>query len=289
MKKHLTFSQKLLVATTLFGMFFGAGNLIFPVHLGQLAGRNLIPATVGFIITAVGIPILGVAAIGNTHSDGLQALSNKVGKGYGYVFTCLLYLTIGPFFAIPRCASTSFTTGIVPLLGGRVSEPAALLVFSAVFFLLVLVFSLRPAGITVWIGKIINPLFLDVMSWKTMLSIMLMLSMFVPVLVVPWQLVEDLGAKVRSDAPRDYYLYVGAKKRLFSTFAALGVFMMMFVLSLYFGNDVLDILKNYLYYLIPLVFTSAMYAFIYSNNFHEAMKLTIQARFEDYKGSYRKR
>lgn len=135
----------------------------------------------------------------------------------------------------------------------------------------------------------INPLFLDVMSWKTMLSIMLMLSMFVPVLVVPWQLVEDLGAKVRSDAPRDYYLYVGAKKRLFSTFAALGVFMMMFVLSLYFGNDVLDILKNYLYYLIPLVFTSAMYAFIYSNNFHEAMKLTIQARFEDYKGSYRKR
>ena len=115
------------------------------------------------------------------------------------------------------------------------------------------------------------------------------LAMFVPVLVVPWQLVEDLGAKVRSDAPRDYYLYVGAKKRLFSTFAALGVFMMMFVLSLYFGNDVLDILKNYLYYLIPLVFTSAMYAFIYSNNFHEAMKLTIQARFEDYKGSYRKR
>lgn len=164
MKKHLTFSQKLLVATTLFGMFFGAGNLIFPVHLGQLAGRNLIPATVGFIITAVGIPILGVAAIGITHSDGLQDLASKVGRGYGYFFTCLLYLTIGPFFAIPRCASTSFTTGIVPLLGGRVSEPAALLVFSAVFFLLVLVFSLRPAGITVWIGKIINPLFLGFLA-----------------------------------------------------------------------------------------------------------------------------
>ena len=58
------------MAATLFGMFFGAGNLIFPVHLGQLAGHNLVPATVGFILTAVGIPILGVAAIGNTHSDG---------------------------------------------------------------------------------------------------------------------------------------------------------------------------------------------------------------------------
>ena len=72
-QKHLSLKQRMLVAATLFGMFFGAGNLIFPVHLGQLAGRNLIPATAGFILTAVGIPILGVAAIGNTHSDGLQA------------------------------------------------------------------------------------------------------------------------------------------------------------------------------------------------------------------------
>ena len=159
MEKRLNYKQRLLVAGTLFGMFFGAGNLIFPVHLGQLAGWNVIPAMVGFIITAVGIPILGVAAIGNTHSDGLQALSSKVGKGYGYVFTCLLYLTIGPFFAIPRCATTSFTTGVQPMLGS-IPEGAALLVFSLIFFALVLFFSLRPAGITVWIGKIINPLFL---------------------------------------------------------------------------------------------------------------------------------
>lgn len=63
---HLSFSQRTLVAVTLFGMFFGAGNLIFPVHLGQLSGRNLFPSMIGFIITAVGIPILGVASIGNT-------------------------------------------------------------------------------------------------------------------------------------------------------------------------------------------------------------------------------
>lgn len=160
MGKRLDLKQRILVATTLFGMFFGAGNLIFPVHLGQLAGRNILPAMIGFIITAVGIPILGVAAIGNTHSDGLQTLANKVGKGYSYVFTCLLYLTIGPFFAIPRCATTSFTTGVHPMLGEGISEGAALLVFSLIFFALVLFFSLRPANITVWIGKIINPLFL---------------------------------------------------------------------------------------------------------------------------------
>lgn len=160
MQKQLTHRQRILVACTLFGMFFGAGNLIFPVHLGQMAGRNALPAVIGFIITAVGIPILGVAAIGNTHADGLQALATKVGRGYGYAFTCLLYLTIGPFFAIPRCATTSFTTGVLPMLGDGASEGLALLIFSLVFFALVLLLSLRPANITVWIGKIINPLFL---------------------------------------------------------------------------------------------------------------------------------
>ena len=148
--KTLTFRQKILVA----------GNLIFPVHLGQMAGRNALPAIIGFIITAVGIPILGVAAIGITHSDGLQTLSGKVGKGYGIFFTCLLYLTIGPLFAIPRCATVSFTTGITPLLGADSPERLYLLLFSAVFFAFVLFFSLRPGKITVWIGKIINPLFL---------------------------------------------------------------------------------------------------------------------------------
>ena len=152
----LTYKQRLLVAMTLFGMFFGAGNLIFPVHLGQLAGRNACLAMIGFIITAVTIPVLAVAAIGFTHSDGLQKLADKVGKKYSLFFTCLLYLTIGPLFAIPRCATVSFTTGIAPLW----SHPYALLVFSSIFFLLVGILSLKPGKITLYIGRIINPLFL---------------------------------------------------------------------------------------------------------------------------------
>ena len=152
----LTYKQRLLVAMTLFGMFFGAGNLIFPVHLGQLAGRNAWLAMIGFIITAVTIPVLAVAAIGFTHSDGLQKLADKVGKKYSLFFTCLLYLTIGPLFAIPRCATVSFTTGIAPLW----DPPYALLIFSSIFFLLAGFLSLKPGKITLYIGRIINPLFL---------------------------------------------------------------------------------------------------------------------------------
>ena len=159
MEKKLSRKQILVVASTLFGMFFGAGNLIFPVHLGQLAGSNALAATIGFIVTAVTIPILGVAAIGSTHSDGLQELSSKVSRGYGYFFTCLLYLTIGPFFAIPRCATTSFTVGISALVPGA-NQSVILLFFSVMFFAVVLAFSLKPKGITTWIGRIINPVFL---------------------------------------------------------------------------------------------------------------------------------
>lgn len=159
-KTKLSFKEIILVAMTLFGMFFGAGNLIFPVHLGQLAGKNTPAAILGFIITAVTIPILSVAAIGMTHSSGLQDLADKIGKKYSVFFTSLLYLTIGPFFAIPRCCTTSFTTGIDPLLGGDGSSKVPLLIFSLCFFALVMFFSLKPHDITRWIGKIINPVFL---------------------------------------------------------------------------------------------------------------------------------
>ena len=165
--------ETIIVASTLFGMFFGAGNLIFPVHLGQMAGSNSWPAIIGFVVTAVGIPILAVAAIGNTHSDDLLHLSGKVSGWYGVLFTAILYLTIGPFFAIPRCATVSFTTGIAPMI----SESAfriGQLVFTFIFFAVVLFFSLKPSGITIWIGRIINPIFL------TFLAVLVIVAMINP-------------------------------------------------------------------------------------------------------------
>ena len=188
--KKLTIRQKLLVAGTLFGMFFGAGNLIFPVHLGQMAGRNAIPAMIGFIITAVGIPVFGVAAIGITHSDGLQTLAGKVSKGYGIFFTCLLYLTIGPLFAIPRCATVSFTTGVAPMLGDSGTEWLYLLIFSAVFFAFVLFFSLRPGKILTWVGKILNPFFL------LFLGILVVVTLVSPA-AVPISSVEPMGGYIQ--------------------------------------------------------------------------------------------
>ncbi len=101
MKEKLSKRELIYIASMLFGLFFGAGNLIFPIYMGQLAGENMWKAVIGFLITGVGLPLLGVTAIGISRSDGLIELSGKVGKGYSVFFTCALYLTIGPFFAIP--------------------------------------------------------------------------------------------------------------------------------------------------------------------------------------------
>ena len=221
--KKLTMRQKILVAGTLFGMFFGAGNLIFPVHLGQLAGRNVIPAIIGFIVTAVGIPIFGVAAIGITHSDGLQTLSSKVGKGYGIFFTCLLYLTIGPLFAIPRCATVSFTTGVAPMLLDPSKEWLALLIFSAIFFAFVLFFSLRPGKITVWIGKIINPIFL----------------LFLAVLVIA--ALTNPGASIAAVEPVE--AYATGTSSFFSSFIE-GYGTMDAIAGLAFGIVVVDVIRR---------------------------------------------
>lgn len=101
MKRKLTAKEYTYVASMLFGLFFGAGNLIFPVHLGQMAGSNVWQAILGLLITGVGLPLLGVAALGISRSNGLFDLSSKVNRPYAMFFTCALYLTIGPFFAIP--------------------------------------------------------------------------------------------------------------------------------------------------------------------------------------------
>ncbi len=160
MKKKLTVKEYIYVASMLFGMFFGAGNLIFPIHMGQEAGANVWPAVLGFLVTGVGLPLLGVAALGMSRSSGLFDMSCKAGKPFAYFFTCLLYLTIGPFFAIPRCATTSFTVGLDRILPQNGYEKLYLFLFTLAFFIVALFFSLYPGKILTWIGKILNPCFL---------------------------------------------------------------------------------------------------------------------------------
>ena len=159
MKRDLTLKETVVITSMLFGMFFGAGNLIFPAKVGLDAGSNMWSACAGVFITAVGIPMLAVVGLGLSRSEGVVELSQRVSQKYSLFFCTLLYLTIGPLFAIPRCASTAFSVGAVNLLPQE-GERLYLALFSLVFFAVVLYFSLKPGGIMTWIGKWLNPVFL---------------------------------------------------------------------------------------------------------------------------------
>ena len=172
MKQKLSFKEYIYVASMLFGMFFGAGNLIFPVYMGQVAGRNMWAAVLGFLITGVGLPLLGVAALGISRSNGLFDLSHKVGRPYAFFFTCALYLTIGPFFAIPRCATTSFTVGLEQILPHDDKSWLYLLLFSLLFFAVTLVLSLRPGKILTYVGKVLTPCFLVFLAIMVFVTIL---------------------------------------------------------------------------------------------------------------------
>lgn len=171
MERKLTAREYVFLASMLFGMFFGAGNLIFPVLMGQTAGAEMWPAVAGFCLTGVGLPLLSIAAMGISKSEGLFEMGKFVGKGYSYFFTCLLYLSIGPLFAIPRTATVSFTVGVQPLLPES-ARSLGLALFSALFFAAALYFSLRPSGIMTWIGKILNPLFLLLLGVLTVTALL---------------------------------------------------------------------------------------------------------------------
>jgi branched-chain amino acid:cation transporter, LIVCS family len=159
LQQKISFSTYALIGTMLFGMYFGAGNLIFPIQLGQLAGTNFWPALIGFLVTAIGLPFLGILAIGLSGSTGLRDLASRVHPVFGIAFATVLYLTIGPFFAIPRTATVPFVVGFEPYIAPG-QAGLWLGIFSFIFFAIVYFFSLHPAKVMDYIGKYLTPAFL---------------------------------------------------------------------------------------------------------------------------------
>ena len=128
----LNFSSNLMIGSLLFGLFFGAGNLIFPIHMGQLAGPFTSAAIIGFLITAIGLPFLGVVAMAVTNSSSLFDLSSRVHPAYAYFMTVALYLTIGPFFATPRLGTTSYEVGFAQHIPAQY-QTVGLAIFTLLF------------------------------------------------------------------------------------------------------------------------------------------------------------
>lgn len=138
-----------------FALFVGAGNIIFPPIIGYQAGNHVWIAALGFMITAVGLPVLTIIAIARVGGL-METLSSPTGKFVGTLLAVVCYLAVGPLFATPRTASISFEVGIQPLVGGE--SHLYLFIYSVVFFALVAVISLYPGRILDFVGRILAPI-----------------------------------------------------------------------------------------------------------------------------------
>ncbi|MFD2670564.1 branched-chain amino acid transport system II carrier protein [Marinicrinis sediminis] len=172
--ERTVFSHTLTIGLMLFALFFGAGNLIFPAMMGQMAGNEYGQANLGFLITGVGLPLIGTMAIGFSGVKNLLALTQRVHPLFAYVYTTLLYLTIGPLFAMPRTGSISYEIGIKPYVGSAY-DSIAMAIFTVLFFGVTFLFSVNPVRMVEIVGKILTPILL------VSISILAIASFTVPV------------------------------------------------------------------------------------------------------------
>jgi LIVCS family branched-chain amino acid:cation transporter len=137
-----------------FALFVGAGNIIFPPMVGLQAGEHVWTAAIGFLITAVGLPVLTVVALAKV-GGGVESLSTPIGKVAGILLAVVCYLAVGPLFATPRTATVSFEVGIAPLTGDGAMP---LLIYSVIYFALVILVSLYPGKLLDTVGNFLAPL-----------------------------------------------------------------------------------------------------------------------------------
>ena len=152
---NLSTRAYLAIGMMLFALFFGAGNLIFPAALGQHAGSNVGWALLGFVLTGVGLPLLGVVAMGYSSCKDVEELASRVHPIYGLLYTVALYLSIGPMFATPRTGTVAYEIAIKPFTEGLSMnmEP----IFLALFFGVSLWLSISPHKLVNRIGNILTP------------------------------------------------------------------------------------------------------------------------------------
>ncbi|MDO5716028.1 MAG: branched-chain amino acid transport system II carrier protein, partial [Tissierellia bacterium] len=149
----------MIVGFALFSMFFGAGNLIFPPSLGLITGEKWLLGGIGFIVTGVGLTMLGVIVTSKAGGR-IDALGHKISPFFGHLLGFIIILAIGPGLAIPRTAATTYEIGFATTM--PFMNPV---IGTVVFFAIILFFALSPTNIVDRLGKILTPLLILIMAF----------------------------------------------------------------------------------------------------------------------------
>lgn len=149
--KKLNKKDFLQISFMIFGMFFGAGNLIFPPLIGKESGVYFYLSILGFSLSAVLIPIIGVIEV--SKFGDIENILEKIGKKFSIVFLSMLYITIAPLVAVPRAASTSYSI-IFENVGDKIMIRV---IYSIVFFSIIYMLCLTPNHLVTKLGKYLTP------------------------------------------------------------------------------------------------------------------------------------
>lgn len=158
----ISFNKKMgdvfVVGFALFAMFLGAGNLIFPPTLGHIVGNAWLQGFLGFFVTGVGMPFLGIVAMSKCGGS-IEVFAGKIHPLFAKAFGAIIVIIIGPLFAVPRTAATTHEIAVLPFFP-NVSP----IVTTVVFFGVVLLVLLTPNDVLDKIGKYLTPFLLLVLS-----------------------------------------------------------------------------------------------------------------------------
>ncbi len=138
-----------------FAFFLGAGNIIFPPLAGQLAGENMLSAMSGFLVTAVGLPLVGIIAVAMA-GGGWQGLTRDLPSKVATLMAVLIFIIIGPAFAAPRTGLVAYEMAVKPFLSVDAGQ-ASLTTFSVIFFAIALFFAWSRGKLIDMIGKFLTP------------------------------------------------------------------------------------------------------------------------------------
>ena len=160
----------LVTGLALFAMFFGAGNLIFPVMIGVESGVEQVPATIGFMLTGVLLPMAGMIAAA-TSSSGVLGIIERISHYPGLVFCWLIFLSTGMLYAIPRTAAASFSMSFQATTG---DSHLALFIYTLVFFGIAGYLCLNPRNVLDRIGGLLTPALLILLAVMSIAAVVTM-------------------------------------------------------------------------------------------------------------------
>ncbi|WP_318423349.1 branched-chain amino acid transport system II carrier protein [Photobacterium leiognathi] len=155
MKKTLKVTDIIALGFMTFAFFLGAGNIIFPPLAGQLAGENMLSAMSGFLVTAVGLPLVGIIAVAMA-GGGWQGLTRDLPSKVATLMAVLIFIIIGPAFAAPRTGLVAYEMAVKPFLSADAGQ-ASLTTFSVIFFAIALFFAWSRGKLIDMIGKFLTP------------------------------------------------------------------------------------------------------------------------------------